>query len=824
MSPKPGRLRAERHVAAAGGRRSRRGTERVPVRDAFSLAVLLVLAALPLVWLYRDVHIVWVILGGVLGGGLVALIAARRSWSVVSSLAPAVLFGMILGIPLSVPADLRWGPIPDAVGLRTFADGAFSGWKQLVTVEPPLGTFGGLLVPAFCTVYLLSFTAITLLARVRNVGWSLLPVLVLYITGILWGTRDAPYTAWSGVSLMIAALLWMLWRSLPRRTAHSGAAASGQVRRVITAVVLLAITGGVGGSVAAARSSDLDRTVLREAVEVPFDPQAQVSPLVGYRTSVESAGAARELFSVTGLPTGQRLRLAVLDDYDGTIFRVGAPESGDDTGAFQHVPVTVPGREVAPDDLAVSISIEELDGVWLPVPEGATRVEFTDASARTDSREFFYNPALDAAAIRTGLTTGTGYTVRATGGTLAADPEIAALRPGPGRVHTTQSAPEDLLTAAAGQTTPTETAGGKLLAAVRWLRTGYVSHSGPKEPFTRSGHSAERLNLLANSTPMLGDAEQYATAMTVIASELGFPARVVLGYAPTDEHVVGADLTAWTEVQGADGTWVALDPVPEVRPIPDIHRVPEKEQPRPETVIPPKPLVPEDHHDARRNEDDVTAPEDDPEWLVILRAVAAIAVPVLLVLAVLTLPLWGALLGGALRRRARRRADLRADTATGAWTEIRDEILDRGVRVPPASTRREVVAAWEDQQQPAPEDHAAVRALTDQIDRLSFAAEPAEVDTSDATTDAASERPGEVALIWQDVAGLRENLHRGDSRRARLIRTVRARSLRLWLAAAVAQGWRRLRTTTARRWATLGRRTPDTAPLPSPDLSKGTPS
>ncbi|UCR89969.1 transglutaminase family protein [Mycetocola spongiae] len=768
-------------------------------RDAISLAALLLAAAAPLWGIYRDIHLGYVVLGAVLIPGGLALAWARRGWSVLSGLAPAFLAGLFAGFLLAVPDFWGGGPIAP---LRVFADGATSGWKQLLTVQPPLGTFQGLLVPPFILIYAASFLAFTLLARRRAVGWSLLPALGIWTVSVLWGTRIAPEAAWSGTLLMLCALGWALWHSLPGKTARGARRAPGQGRRVIAAVVLLGISAAVGGSVAARGNLLPERAVLREAVGIPFDPRGEVSPLVGYRRWVEAPQASAELLTVTGLPAGERLRLAVLDHYDGQVFRIGDTTTNEEYAGFQRIPVSVPGVQEGRE--RVRIRLARAQGVWLPLPEGVSRVEFRGEHAAEYQREFFFSPRLAAGAVRTGPGAGLDYTALGASRPLAEDTRIDTLHPGPDRVSTSASVPEDLLAAARSRSAPTETAGGALLAATRWLREGYISHGGPGEPASLPGHSVARLNRLATATPMLGDAEQYAAALTVIAAELGFPARVVLGYAPTGEQVFGADLTAWTEVQDRGGEWVGIDPVPEVRPIPEIHKDPEVVQPRPETVIPPRPLDPEDNQAQRRNEDQNKPPAEDPAWLQILRAVLAILLPLATVLALLTAPLWGSLLGGELRRRMRRRADLRDLTPAGAWNEVRDEILDRGVRVPAAATRREVIAAWVEREEPTAEDRALARALTDRIDRHVFALAGAAAETAapGRGEPPAGPSPGgadpDITEIWAALPALRAALARGDTRAARLLRILRARSLRLWLRDGLRRARPALRTLVAR--------------------------
>ncbi|MFW8745697.1 transglutaminase-like domain-containing protein, partial [Mesorhizobium japonicum] len=141
-----------------------------------------------------------------------------------------------------------------------------------------------------------------------------------------------------------------------------------------------------------------------------------------------------------------------------------------------------------------------------------------------------------------------------------------------------------------GKTTP----GSRLLAAIDGMRQeGYISHGlSGSEPASRSGHAADRISELFTARQMIGDAEQYAVAGALMARQLGFPARVVFGFAPSqtgDVTVSGADVSAWIEVDTAQYGWVAIDPVPQVRPIPQETPQDPNKVARPESIVPPPP-------------------------------------------------------------------------------------------------------------------------------------------------------------------------------------------------------------------------------------------
>src|SRR5690606_7384333 len=62
--------------------------------------------------------------------------------------------------------------------------------------------------------------------------------------------------------------------------------------------------------------------------------------------------------------------------------------------------------------------------------------------------------------------------------------------------------------------------------------TGYFSNGTEGQVPSLSGHGAGRITSLLDAEQMIGDDEQYAVAMALMAREQGIPARVVMGFYP----------------------------------------------------------------------------------------------------------------------------------------------------------------------------------------------------------------------------------------------------------------------------------------------------
>src|SRR5690606_10814548 len=137
------------------------------------------------------------------------------------------------------------------------------------------------------------------------------------------------------------------------------------------------------------------------------------------------------LFTVEGLPAGERLRLATLDAYTGTVMDVAGGTAGGDSGAFRRAgsklpaPGQLPGGATPPGARArVTITVGQYADVWLPVVGEPSNVEFSGARAAELRRGLHLNPEGPTALTTAGLAAGDRYTVT---GTLPRKPTGAEL-------------------------------------------------------------------------------------------------------------------------------------------------------------------------------------------------------------------------------------------------------------------------------------------------------------------------------------------------------------------------------------------------------------
>ncbi len=506
--------------------------------------------------------------------------------------------------------------------------------------------------------------------------------------------------------LLVVVLFWLVWfRWYRRRRAIRmllSATPDGQkapergfagVRSVIAAGVIMAIAsvGAVAASVALPPTST--RTVLRTVIVQPFDPRDYVSPLAGFRRNWQPASTNAALFTVAGLPSGQRIRLATLDTYDGVVFSVGSADEATASGSFTRVPYRFDQSAVTGESVTIEVTIDAYSGVWVPTVGQFESITF-DGDAADLRNAFYYNNTTGTAAVVGGISSGDAYTLNAVIADQPTTSELVNLVPGSATVPTPQGVPAELTVKLDEYTKSVEGAGQRLVAMLAGLAAeGYVSHGvGADEPPSRSGHAADRLVELVTAPRMIGDAEQYAVAAALMADQLGFPARVVTGYAPQGSTVRGSDVAAWIEINTAQYGWVAIDPTPPMREIPD--EVPEDTAvvARPPTIVPP-PVVNTERIDRQ------TTPESQqdlpPDLDPVLQAVLAVLRVMgwsLIGLAILLSPFLVIIAAKIRRRRLRRRAPSSLEQISGGWQEFEDAVVDHGLSPAASATRSEIAS------------------------------------------------------------------------------------------------------------------------------------
>ena len=693
------------------------------------------IAAASAFWpIYESMGLVVVVATSLVMGSAIAILGARFSWPSYVVMLVTIAGFVLVGVAIAVPSEAEYGVVPTLDGLVQLFSAVALGWKQLLTISLPVGSYQALLVPAFVLLLVSVVVSASIAIRSTRPALAVVPPVVVFLAASALGPRDPDSPIIGPVALVVVILLWMLWmrwyerrasiRSLVTASGGTPADASGAgLRTVVGAVAILAIAGATGWGVAALTTVSQDRVVPRTAIERPFDPRDQVSPLAGFRQYLQPDTANSVLFTIDGLPSDTLVRLATLDSYDGIVFSVGANDASGESGAFERVPGSVDQRDVVGDRVDVAIDIVNYEGVWLPIVGSLERIEFGGQNASTLGDTFFYNSATSTAAVVDGVRSGDSYVASVVVPKQPSPTELAAVEPGSAVLPTIAAVPEDLVTTLDRYVSGIDLPGARLSAAIAGLRAeGYVSHGvGDDAVPSRSGHATDRISELFDGDRMVGDAEQYAVAAALMANRLGFPSRVVMGFEPDSSEVTGADVSAWIEVNTQEFGWVSIDPNPPVRDIPE--ELPEEptQIARPPTIVPPPVVESETVDPPVTPESQQDPPAEADVWGTVIRSILLVASWTVLALAIIAAPFLLVIAAKLRRRSLRRRAKTVAGKITGGWSEFEDVIVDYGITPAAASTRSEVaavvggmpsrvLAAVADRAVFAPEDPAAADA------------------------------------------------------------------------------------------------------------------
>jgi len=714
----------------------------------------------------------------IVGSG-VAVLCERLKWSASRVALLGLLAYVVAGFTLVVP-----GAMSDASALGDAAvdllRGPVLGWKDIVTLPLPLGDYGNALVPVFALFLAGTATSTWIAARAKR-SWPLAAVTAgaMVIVAIAIGPAvRADTLAWApsgtyvsrefivGLAAFAVILSWFGWRAwYTRRQAIAAAFGAGGMRLATSshasrlagasaALAMIVVSVAAATIVTGPIAQQTPREVARSVIDPQLAVETKVSPLSAYREYFADEAFAATLFTVNveaGAP--DRVRLATLPYFDGEEFSAADP-AGSAVAHFERVPSHV---DVAGDttDVVATVSIGVQAGIWVPIVGELGSVDFGGPRQATLVDGFYYLKSADAGVMVADGGLLSGDTYRVDGVVPTEIPALDQIGSPPG-VATIASdlIPESLHEWVANQEVTTDAAG--LTELVHRLRSrGYLSHaideptdgtvpawqrslSGYAFATSASGHSFDRIDRLfaqlneregeistdddAQLVAGVGDDEQFAPAVAMLAADLGFPSRVVIGArltdtdedgwaAPACEAGVcrGQNMSVWTEVQSDKGIWVPIDVTPQhqspVAPNIADQRDPEYasalDPERAEAIVPPL---------TQRGQTDDEAPEVEeaaPGWLWVGPALRIAGISLLGLLIVFG-PFLSILIWKLARRNRRRRGEAR-DVVYQGWDAYLDDAVDSGLPPLPLATRTEVAREY------ATRNGTALATWTDQV-------------------------------------------------------------------------------------------------------------
>lgn len=635
-------------------------------------------------------------------------------------------------------------------------------YKYLISATPPVGT-DAMSLPAVWTMALWCALAASSAALSRIAGFGVapaIPILVTFALSALLGTKDGWHAGLLGAAAIAVLLPWTAarcgWRR-PRRWLAS----------------LLVLTLALGAGLGSCRLMPHHRFVLRDYYEPPLIMRDTTSPLAGMRTFVKEH-RNDTILTAYDLPAATPVRMAVMTCFDGNVWNVAgcADERGTATyrvmgsGASDTAKYDTAKSSTAKSDTTaysaetgtasgngttVTFAIDKgLSGhSWLPVagtPSGITM------QGHADRRNLFYSAETNAAIYPTGMEEGMVYTVGTMLRPIPKNTDIAAAVGAEATVSSTDSVPREIGALASGIAGGQTTGGAMALALSTWLHSeGWFSHGLQGEHPSMAGHGSHRLLSMLQESGMVGDGEQYASLMALMARELGLPSRVVLGVIPKDGngmlsstrakqidgHTVteftGNDIEAWVEIELERFGWVPFFPTPKETKTPDesqdltptsvesplVRSSPSLADPLREERDPPD--------QAQQRERNASASEKPRAWHAFLRIAGVVALclgPVWLV----GTAAGSALLYNAFRVRRARRIPVPRLCMTAGWRMLVEHLRHTDLADVPLNRTRRMQASIIERQCPA--IAGMVRQLADAADAAAFA------DTQATATDA----------------------------------------------------------------------------------------
>lgn len=747
---------ARRHAASLSALLVPRRTE------VIDLAFLLTLSTLGLLELrptFGGWTFLWVGGAALVIGVAIAFVTFRLRQPVLALAAATMLVFFLLGGAVALQGTALGGVLPTLATVRGLADGAVHGWMQLLTTVRPVGSMGNLMVIPYVIGLVAGVVGFSLACRTR---WTMAPLLApggVLAVAILFGPDRATLPALTGGALGVLGIAWLVVRHARSRPVIHGAGVSRRIRPLVSVVLLAvsavaAVVAGPWLPFAGAHS----RVVLH--ADPPFDPSAYPSPLAGFRKYRPPPGSPEPvLFTVKGLPPGVRLRLATMDTYDGVVWGVGVDARGVDgsSGSFRRVGTTIPTlAHGASSRLSVTIGPGYSD-VWLPDAGAVTSVRFTGARAAVLASALRYNEATSAAVVPARLLPGDSYRLRTVLPPVSV-PASADRAPAAAEAMPVSDPPSGLAELAQKWSASATTPYAKVTALANYLRShGAYSDGYDANIAVAPGHGNGRLTAFLAAPQPVGDDEQFAAALALLANSLAIPTRVVLGAIPErDGTVKAADMHAWAEVHLRDVGWVAVSATPDKskhpNPQPPTPRQQQATAPKivPPPVAPPPPAAESVQNPRVQSRPPITR-QSSHLLRIVLLAAAYVGSPVALIAVVV-----GTLLGLKSRRR-RRRQHFGPPTSriAGGWQEIVDLARDLGRVVPGRRTRREQAALV---------DHPIAMPLARDADAAVFGpADPG---------------PDVVEAYWRQVTTARRQLTAGLSRWRRVRVALNPVSLR----------------------------------------------
>ncbi len=370
--------------------------------------------------------------------------------------------------------------------------------------------------------------------------------------------------------------------------------------------------------------------MLRSELEPPIDVRQYPTPLVGFRTF---SGQDLKLYwdqpllQVDGVAPGSAAAASPCSTGGRVRPGAGWVRAAVEGSGFQRLGARVPNPPLAGvvdahvrvlPDYAGNASLN----AWVPSLGEVAAVGFEGAAAQQHRDNYRFNLTTDQGFVPDRLRAGDVLSVAS-----APLPQFATMTgdPAPGDGDRQDDATSAFLastTAAAGRGRRRAVGPAGPFVAQALKQGAWSDGTRAGEEQYLPGHGQYRLNQFVTGQQFVGSDEQYAATFALMASRLGYPARVVFGAEiPAGGEVRGKNVQAWVELSVQGHGWVSVPTsvfTPDRSKKPDPNQRQNNEQESIQNVPPPNPVPPPGTYEEMQDTDPASAraelPASDQFW------------------------------------------------------------------------------------------------------------------------------------------------------------------------------------------------------------------
>ncbi len=477
----------------------------------------------------------------------------------------AVVGYILIGVPLALSVGNSQLVAPTPGNVVHFLVLTVQGWRDILTIRPPVGLGDGLLVVPFFLGVVSGLFSNLIALKSKSFVLPAIPIVVTATVSILFGGGYATFPVVTGSIFGIGIMLWCTLRYrrsiqvAHRRTSH----ATKRVISVSTIATSIALSPLLGPHLPF--TSSHTRLILARYVVPPFNVADLSSPLAKFRNF--EVGSPQSLahvpmYRVNGLTQGTLLPISVMDNYNDVVF--GFADNGSNDAYFRHND----SISIASGSKGGGVTISTLAPIpyFLPVVSNPASISLVSNSQR--SFKYLYYNSTTGSALSPDLLSNSKVTLHEATLPVVTPTARELNNAQPGAIGAISYViPQQIQSHLQQMIGSASTPWAKVMAIASFLKKdGKFSSGTESPPLSAPGEDLARLNSFIAGDPVaanaiVGDGEQYSSALALAAYAAGVPSRVVLGAeVPSNGIVTGSDIAAWVQVLFNGYGWVNIAP------------------------------------------------------------------------------------------------------------------------------------------------------------------------------------------------------------------------------------------------------------------------